>query len=174
MISMKKILYIFIVFFIFFLCIPKPTLALTQTQRTLLLQQVEILRYEIQLLQSLLSNLRRQQEISAASYLATDLSDNSIILGKNFNQSYPIASITKLMNAVISRENTKKDRTITITEKMLEPLGQSPSPFSSLNINAENLLKASLIQSTNDAAEALTYFLGKEKFLDLMNQKAMA
>ena len=55
---------------------------------------------------------------------------------------------------------------------MLEPLGHSLTLFLGLNISAENLLKASLIQSTNDACEALAYFLGKEKFLDLMNQKA--
>jgi D-alanyl-D-alanine carboxypeptidase len=33
-------------------------------------------------------------------------------------------------------------------------------------------LQASLIQSTNDAAESLSYFIGREKFLALMNQKA--
>lgn len=155
-----------------FLVVPKPVEALTQTQRALLLQQVEILRFEIQLLQSLLFNFRLQQEVTAASYLAVNLSDNSTILQKNANQAYPIASITKLMAAVIAQEHIKKGQTITLTEKMLEPLGQSPSLFLGLNVSAENLLKASLIQSTNDASEALAYFLRKDKFLDLMNQKA--
>lgn len=169
---MTKFFYIFLVFFIFFLIVPKPVTALTPTEKALLLQQIEILRHEVQLLQSLLSNLQLQQEISAASYMAINLSDGSVILGKNLNQPYPIASITKLMNAVISRENIEKNQTITLTEKMLKPLGKSPCLFPGLNISAENLLKASLIQSTNDAAEVLTYFLGKEKFLGLMNQKA--
>jgi len=177
---MAKFFLFLLILFIFSLIVPKgggeaaallpPDL--TQTQRALLLQQIEILRFEIQLLQTLLFNLQLQQEISAASYLAVSLSDNSVILEKNANQSYPIASITKLMSAVIAQEHIKKDQIITLTEKMLEPLGHSPSLFLGLNVSAENLLKASLIQSTNDAFESLAYFLGKEKFLDLMNQKA--
>lgn len=167
----KLPLFLFIVL-TFFLIVPKPVEALTQTQKALLLQQIEILQHEIQLLQSLLSNMRLQEEISAASYLTVSLSDNSVLLSKNANQPYPIASLTKLMTAVIASEHIEKSRTITLIEKTFEPLGSSPSLFLGLNVSAENLLKASLIQSTNDAAEALTYFLGKEKFLNLMNQKA--
>jgi len=167
----KFSLFLFIIL-TFFLIVPKPVEALTQAEKALLLQQIEILRYEVQLLQSLLLNLQLKQEISAGSYLAVNLSDNSTILEKNANQPYPIASITKLMSALVTSEHIKKNQTITLTEKMLEPLGHSLTLFLGLNISAENLLKASLIQSTNDACEALAYFLGKEKFLDLMNQKA--
>ena len=167
----KFSLFLFIIL-TFFLIVPKPVEALTQAEKALLLQQIEILRYEVQLLQSLLLNLQLKQEISAGSYLAVNLSDNSTILEKNANQPYPIASITKLMSALVTSEHIKKNQTITLTEKMLEPLGHSPTLFLGLNISAENLLKASLIQSTNDACESLAYFLGKEKFLDQMNQKA--
>ena len=169
---MTKISLFLFIILTFFLVFPRPADALTQTEKASLLQQIEILRQEVQLLQSLLSNSRLQQEISAASYLAVNLSDNSVILAKNTSQSYPIASITKLMSAVIVSENIKKDQKIRLTKKMLEPLGNSPSLFLSLNVVAENLLKASLIQSVNDATESLAYFLGKEKFLSLMNQKA--
>lgn len=169
---MAKLFYFLFIVSIFFFIVPQPAEALTQTQRASLFQQIEILRYEIQLLQSLLFNLQRQQEISAASYLAVGLSDNSVILTKNVNQSYPIASITKLMSAVVASEHIEKSQTITLTEKMLEPLGHSPSLFLGLKVSVENLLKASLIQSTNDASESLACFLGKEKFLSLMNQKA--
>jgi len=169
---MAKFSLFLLILFIFFLIAPKPVDALTQAQRALLLQHIEILRYEIQLLQSLLFNLQLQQEISAASYAAVNLSDNSVILQKNANQSYPIASLTKLMSAVVALEHIEKSQTIQLTEKMLEPLGYSPSLFLGLNVSAENLLKASLIQSTNDASEALAHSLGKERFLDLMNQRA--
>ena len=40
------------------------------------------------------------------------------------------------------------------------------------NISKEDLLKAALIQSSNDAAEALASFQSKATFLALMNQKA--
>ncbi|MCH8741675.1 D-alanyl-D-alanine carboxypeptidase [Patescibacteria group bacterium] len=137
-----------------------------------LIQQIQVLKQKIQHLQALILNLRLQQEITAASYLAVNLSNNSVVLEKNANQPFPIASITKLMSAVVAFENIDTDQTITLTEKMLEPLGYSPSLFLGLNVSAKNLLQASLIQSTNDAAESLTYFLRKGNFLDLMNQKA--
>lgn len=150
----------------------KTVKASDQTERMKLIQQIQVLKQKIQNLQALILNLRLQQEITAASYLAVNLSNNSVILEKNADQRHLIASITKLMSAVVAFENIDIDQTITLTEKMLEPLGYSPSLFLGLNVSAKNLLQASLIQSTNDASESLTYFLGKGELLDLMNQKA--
>ena len=158
--------------FVFLPFIPNTVKASGQAEIAKLIQQIEILKREVFLLQTLLLSLQSQQEITAQSYLAVNFSDNSVVLEKNPNQPYSIASITKIMNAVIALENIDTDQTITLTEKMLEPLGQSPSLFLGLSVSAENLLKASLIQSTNDASEALAYFVGKEKFVDLMNLKA--
>jgi len=76
------------------------------------------------------------------------------------------------MNSVIAVENIELKQTITLNEEMLKPIGYSPSLFKGLKVSAENLLKASLIQSTNDAAQSLAYFLEEGKFLDLMNKKA--
>jgi len=135
-------------------------------------QQIEILKQEISLLQMLLLNLQSQQGITAQSYLVVNLSDDSVLLEKNFEKTYPIASVTKLMTAVIALENINMDDKIILTEEMLTPFGQSPSLFQGLIISAENLLRACLIQSTNDAAESLAYFMGKERFTGLMNQKA--
>ena len=157
---------------IFSFVIPSSAQALTQEKRRLLLQQIEILQHEINVLQSLLLNSRSQQQITAGSYLVVNLSDNSIILSKNPNQSYPIASVTKLMNAVITKENIEENKEITLTEKMLKPYGKSPSLFAGLVVSVKNLLKASLIQSVNDASEALACSIGEDKFLGLMNQKA--
>lgn len=165
-------LLFFLLVFIFSPLAPKTVKAANQAEMARLIQQIEILKYEISLFQSLISNFQLQQGITAQSYLAVNLSDNSVILEKNPNQPYPPASISKLMSAVVALENIDTKQTITLTEKMLESSGQSPSLFLGLNVSAENLLKASLIQSTNDASEALSYFVGKEKFIELINQKA--
>ena len=166
----------FLLFFILLLAfspiISKTANASDQAEMAKLIPQIQFLQREIQRLQVLILSLKSQQGITAASYLAVNLSNNSAVLEKNTNQPYPVASITKLMNAVVALENIGTDQTITLTGKMLEPLGYSPSLFLGLNVSAKNLLQASLIQSTNDASEALTYFLGKDKFLGLMNQKA--
>jgi D-alanyl-D-alanine endopeptidase (penicillin-binding protein 7) len=113
-----------------------------------------------------------QQQIASQSYMVIDISNNSVIAEKNWNSIYPIASITKLMNAVISTENIDLSKKIKLTAQMLKPEGYSPSLFLGLKISASNLLQASLIQSVNDAAQSLTYFIGNKKFISLMNQKA--
>jgi D-alanyl-D-alanine carboxypeptidase len=134
-----------------------------------LIQRIEILRHEVSLLQMLVANMRINQGITAPAYIAfTD----TVLLEKNSEKLYPIASITKLMTSVIALENIDKKQRITLTTEALRPLGQSPVLFLGLNTTAENLIKANLIQSSNDASEALAIHLGKENFLGLMNQKA--
>ena len=164
------------VFFISFLLFFLPfTAKAAETQQQQIIQQIEIIKQELKLLRSLLLNLQAANqgaEITARSFLAKNLENNSVLLQKNSEKPYPIASITKLMTAVIALEEIGPDRKIILTEQMLKPYGHSPSLYLGLSVNAENLLKASLIQSVNDAAETLSYFLGKEKFISLMNQKA--
>ncbi len=172
----KKILILFTILFLAFSFLGIKTVkSSTQTETSMVSvefnQQIQIFQKEIQRLGTLISILKLQKEITAESYLVTNLSDNSVILEKNSNQLYSIASIVKLMTAVIAFENIDLNQTITLNEEMLEPFGYSPALFIGLNVSAKNLLKASLIQSTNDAALSLIYFLEKGKFLDLMNQK---
>jgi len=168
----KISLSIFILILSFLIIAPKPVEAQNISARELLIQQIEILKHEISVLQSLILNSRQQGNINSPAYLAVDLSSGNILLEKNPNASYPIASITKLMNAVVSAENNDKNQSAILTETMLKPFGQSPSLFLGLRVTMQNLLKASLIQSTNDAAESLACLIGKEDFLKLMNQKA--
>lgn len=165
---MKQKIFLLSFFLLFFCFLPVGIKADT----TKLLQHIEIIKQEISLLQQLFLNMQLKQEITASSYLVINLSNDSVLLKKNTNYSYPTASVTKLMTAVIALENIDMKRKITLTEKMLQPYGYSPSLYLNLSISAENLLKASLIQSVNDAAEALTYFIKEEDFLSLMNQKA--
>lgn len=166
--SYKLFLILISLFTLFF---PPQTLAQTLSIQQLQ-QQIEILRYEVFVLQSLLTNMRSQQGISANSYIAVNLADNKVLLQKNPDQPFPVASITKLMSVVIALEKIPPEREITLTPEMLKPLGQSPVLYPGLNISAQNLIKASLVQSVNDASESLSYFLGKSNFIALMNQKA--
>jgi len=134
---------------------------------------IDALKQEISLFKMLLGNLAaKQNAISSPAYIAVDLESKKTLLSKNPEQVCSIASITKMMNAVVARENIADDKRIIINDAMLAPLGGSPTIYKGLVISAQNLLRASLIQSTNDAAEALAQTAGKEKFLALMNQKA--
>ncbi len=161
-----------VLFFSLLLCSAGTAKASLYLQQAPVSRQIEILQQEIRVLKALISNFNLRQEISADSYIAVDLSDNSTVLEKNSAKSYPIASVTKLMNAVVASENIPMSQTITLTDQMLTPFGYSPCIFTGLKISADNLLRSALTQSVNDAAEALSYFVGNEKFIGLMNQKA--
>lgn len=141
-------------------------------ERQKLIEQINFLQKEILRLTSLIKDINFGKSINAYSYLAVDLLEDSIILEKNDNSIYTIASITKLMSSVIATENIDLEKRIILTEEMLRPTGYSPSLFLGANVSAKDLIKASLIQSTNDASNVLTYFLKEGEFINLMNQKA--
>ncbi len=168
----RKIFTILIAFCLFLYLNHETVFSSNQQKREILIRKIEILKREVTLLQSLVLNFNSRLEISSPSYLVLDISNNSIFLEKNSNQKYPIASITKLMTSIIAFENIDYQKSIVLTEPMLQTWGHSPSLFLGSKISAENLIKASLIQSTNDASEALTFFSGKKFFLNAMNQKA--
>lgn len=157
---------------LFALLLGGPVQASSQEERLRILQRIEILKREIAVVRSLWANMRLRQEISASSFIAVSLDDGTVLLEKDGNRQLPIASVTKLMGAVIVAEHINMEKSIVVTSKMLKPLGSSPTIFPGLTIQAAHLLRASLIQSANDASEVLSFFLGKEAFVGFMNAKA--
>jgi len=168
---MRKVLLVILISLLFPICFAG---AVSAGEKKV--QMVEILNHEITVLKNLMANLsnalQQPTEFSAKAYLALNIEDNNILFEKNINEPHSIASITKLMNAVVAAENIDPNKTITISSAMLKPEGRSPAIYKGLNISAKNLMKASLTQSVNDAAESLSYFLGKKTFVAKMNQKA--
>lgn len=54
--------------------------------------------------------MQEQAIISAPAYIAVCLSDNRVLLEKNSQLAYPIASVTKLMTAVVAEENIEMNK----------------------------------------------------------------
>ena len=105
-----------------------------------------------------------------------------ILFKKNINQPLPIASLTKLMTAVISLENFGDDN---LSKKVIVSPGaasqENVPPVKAINLTAgqvitiEELLDRMLIYSVNDAAFALAEAVEAENggnFVPKMNQKA--
>lgn len=115
-------------------------------------------------------------EISAKSYLTADFANGFVFLEKNSKDALPIASLTKLMTALVVAENRNFKKSILVTQKMIEPFRFFDWFKPKLKIGKSyriiELFYPSLISSSNDAAEVLSYFLGKEKTIELMNEKA--
>ena len=111
--------------------------------------------------------------ISAPSYLVADLRNNYVLLEKSSNEVVPIASITKLVTALVAAEYVNLDKTITITNQMIVPTSK-PRFKVGQKISAYQLLYPLLDESSNEAAAAFANSLGQERFVNLMNKKAGA
>jgi len=118
------------------------------------------------------SNPNRYPDVSARAFLVADLDSRNIIAFKNHGSVVPIASLTKLMTAVVASELINLDRSITVTDAMLLPNGETPGLIAGKRFKAFDLLYPLMMVESNDAAEALSYFIGKNRFVDAMNKKA--
>lgn len=110
---------------------------------------------------------------SAKSVLLFDLTDNKTLYEKNPTERLPMASLTKIMTAIISLENPKEADSYTVhTEDIVgeDSMGVSPGEI----LTQEELLYGLMLPSGNDAAEvfASNFPGGREAFISAMNQKA--
>lgn len=113
-------------------------------------------------------------EISARSYLAADLDSGFIFAKKNSKEQLSIASLTKLMTALVVAENVDLRKSVLIKPEALEAFGSTKGLETGKRFRVVELFYPLLIESSNDAGEALSYFLGRERTIEMMNQKAKA
>jgi len=104
-----------------------------------------------------------------------ELKEN-ILYEKNINLILPIASITKLMTALIVLEKINNlEENIIISENAINAYGHQGELVVNEEISIINVLHALLMESSNDAAVALSETVEKKtniNFIDLMNIKA--
>jgi D-alanyl-D-alanine carboxypeptidase len=112
--------------------------------------------------------------LTAKSALAIDLDSGSILYSKKLNERLPIASVTKLMTALVVLDQVDLKSILTVPENDQTVVGTSIGLIAGEQISVENLLKAMLIPSSNDAALLLATFTAgsEERFAQLMNNKA--
>ena len=117
------------------------------------------------------------QTKAAISVKINEVGREKILFRKNIDQPLPIASLTKLMTAVIVLENSEDD---SLSKKVIvspKAASQENVPvFGNLKsgdkLSVKKLLELMLIYSSNDAAWALFEVIGQEYFVEKMNQKA--
>lgn len=114
-------------------------------------------------------------EVSARASLIYDLTTNKVIYQKNIKEKLPMASLTKIMTAIIALENQKKDDKYKVTKKDL--IGEASMGLSQGEIlSLKELLYGLILHSGNDAAETLANNFpgGRKKFIEAMNNKVKA
>ncbi len=113
-------------------------------------------------------------ENSAKSAVVIDAESGKILYSKDAHTRKGMASTTKIMTALIALENSTLDRLVTVDPRACGVEGSSVYLFENEKITMESLLYALMLQSANDAAEAIAYAVSGsiEAFVALMNQKA--
>lgn len=111
-----------------------------------------------------------------SAYVVFDLNQKKFLEGKNFTLVRPIASVTKLMTAVVFLEENKNPYCHTqILASDADFIKNTSSPLPrNTDISCNELLKAMLVRSDNYAAHALAHAtrLSKAQFIARMNSKA--
>ncbi len=113
------------------------------------------------------------KNLTARSVLMYDLSTNKTIYEKNTKDRLPMASLTKIMTAIISLENKKSDDKYFVTDNDL--VGEDSMGASAGEVfSQKELLYGLMLPSGNDAAETLAnnFSTGRTGFIQAMNSKA--
>jgi D-alanyl-D-alanine carboxypeptidase (penicillin-binding protein 5/6) len=111
----------------------------------------------------------------ARAAIVADGATGEILFEHNADRRVPIASITKIMTALVTLEQSRPAERVTVR-------GRAPSIGESTihlrvgeHMSVRDLLAAALVQSANDAAFALAAHVGDGKvqtFVQLMNERA--
>lgn len=111
-------------------------------------------------------------KVSAKAFLVGDLDTGEVIVSKDQDKKLPIASVSKLMTAVVATEIAKIEDTTTITKKAIDTYGTNGALRLGEKIKISDLLYPLLLESSNDAAEAVALHFDRDDFIYKMNQKA--
>lgn len=113
----------------------------------------------------------RVPELDTPQYLVADIENNTVLASSDLDERAPIASVTKLMTALIAAEYINLDNRVSTKQ---ESFVQSLIPrLSGRNtVSMYSLLQLLLVESSNESAEVIAAQVGREKFIGLMNKKA--
>ena len=111
---------------------------------------------------------------TAKSTIVMDLDSGRILYEKNANQKRLIASITKIMTAIVAIEGGDLTEKITVGEEVLSMYGTNIYVEVGEKMKLRDLLYGLLLRSGNDASVVIAKAIAgsEEKFVNLMNKKA--
>jgi serine-type D-Ala-D-Ala carboxypeptidase (penicillin-binding protein 5/6) len=120
-------------------------------------------------------SLAAPPSVVATAYLVANASTGEVLASRNADAQVPIASITKLMTVLVVLEHAKPTDVVTVRRRAAA-VGESTIHLrAGERITVGDLIDGALIQSANDAADALADYVGHGNvvsFVALMNAKA--
>ena len=119
------------------------------------------------------------ENLPAKSYILVEANTGKVLAEKNSDEKMPPASITKIMTMLLLAEKldlgeVSLDDLVTTSEHANSMGGSQVWLDVGEQMSIEDLLKATAINSANDAAVAISEHIAgsEEQFVELMNQKA--
>lgn len=123
-------------------------------------------------------------ETEAASFLAWDFKEDFYYYSKNIDDPRPIASLTKLVTMAVVLDYAEPQETVSVSGSAIKNDGDSGNLKEGEILTVKDLMAASLLESSNDAAYALAEYIGSKlqtnseakitpvkEFVRMMNQK---
>lgn len=113
-------------------------------------------------------------DTSAQCAIIMDMDSGRILYAKNENTVRGVASISKIMTAVVALENGNINDVVTIGEEIKDAYGSGVYIRVGEEMKLGDLLYGLMLRSGNDAALAIAKHIGGsvDKFVGLMNEKA--
>ncbi|MGF0004143.1 D-alanyl-D-alanine carboxypeptidase family protein [Bacillus altitudinis] len=112
--------------------------------------------------------------VSARSAILIDGQSGRVLFGKDEHEKRRIASITKIMTAVLAIESGKMNDMVKVSKRAIQAEGSSIYLKEGQKVSLEDLTYGLMLRSGNDAAVAIAEHVGGslEGFIFMMNQKA--
>lgn len=112
--------------------------------------------------------------VSAETAILMDVESGRVLYEKAADKKMRIASITKIMTAILAIESGKMDEKVKVSSRAVHAEGSSIYLKQGEKIKLEDLVYGLMLRSGNDAAVAIAEHVGGsvEGFVFLMNQKA--
>lgn len=113
---------------------------------------------------------------NAPAYIVVDFDSGEVLAEKNISKKFYIASLTKIMSAIITLDLAQPDEVFTVSSQAthIEPTIIAVSAGEKLTVH--ELLEATLMTSANDAAAVIQEGIDKKYhgsvFIKAMNEKA--
>ncbi len=111
-------------------------------------------------------------KVTAESYIVADLDTGEVILHSNKDVPHPIASVSKLMTALVSTDTMNQFEFATVSKKATQVYSVNKFAVGE-KIALSNLIYPLLLPSSNVAAEIIAEHAGRDTFMSEMNAEAL-
>jgi D-alanyl-D-alanine carboxypeptidase len=114
-------------------------------------------------------------DITADRWIVYDAATEVVLASWNANDRAPMASVTKVMTAILVVENVDLNEVVAVPSFATNARGSTAGLVAGEEWTVGDLLIAMMVRSGNDAALTLGWYVGGESvstFVDMMNAKA--